>query len=242
MEQTNVRDYKCKDEELPSICMFSFTNLKRDLVDFTGFSPRFNADYLTGYETRIFNASRLIQPESETLALKIISRRLLETFNSLLDLMNRLTGYITLAKLEQSISLADFGIKYMRKSVNAHDPEGVIEALHTILGNINTYKAELQAQGMSDDFTSRLNQVLASVTDDKLQQVAIISNRRHIVQNNVGSFNGLYGQLNEILTVGKILYKSTNIAKLSDYTFSELIKHVRHNTKQKPPVQKVPVN
>ena len=242
MERTNVRDYKCKDEELPSVCMFSSSNLKRDLVDFTGFSPRFNNDYLTGFDTRIFNASQLIHPETETLELKIISRRLVETFSDLHDLMNRLTGYIALANLGLTITMSDFGIKYMRKSINAHDPEGVIEALHTILGNINKYKAELQDQGMSDDFIARLNGMLSSVASDKLQKVAILSNRKHIVQNNVGSFNGLYDQLNEILTVGKILYKSTNAAKLSDYTFSELMKHVRRTIKQKPPEPNAPVN
>lgn len=242
MEQTTVRDYKCKDEELPSICMFSSSNLKRDLVDFTAFSQMFNTDYLTGYDTRIFNASRLIQPESETLELKIISRRLHETFTGLLDLMNRLTGYLTLARLEQTISLADFGIKYMRKSIAAHDLEGIIEALHKILGNINKYRSELQAQGMPDDFIARLNDVLTSVTNDKIKQVGIMSNRKHIVQNNVDSFNGLFAQLNEILMVGRILYKPANFVKLKDYTFSELLKHVRRTTKQKPPEKNIPVN
>ena len=165
-----------------------------------------------------------------------------ETFRVLIDLVNRLTGYITLARLEQTISVTDFGIKYLRKSIADHDAEGVIQALHTIIGNISKYKVELQAQGMSDENISRFTDILSSVANDKQKQVEIINNRKHIVQNNVDSFNGLFGQLNEILGVGKILYKATNRAKLKDYTFSELIKHVRRVIKQKPVEVKVKVN
>jgi len=36
------REYSCKDEELPVICKFTAFSLKRDLADFTAFSPKFN--------------------------------------------------------------------------------------------------------------------------------------------------------------------------------------------------------
>jgi len=39
--------------------------------------------------------------------------------------------------------------------------------------------------------------------------------------------NELYDQIGEILSVGKILYKGKDAAKLSDYTFTELLKKVR---------------
>ena len=97
--------------------------------------PLFNPDYLAGYNDRIFKVTQLIHPESETLELKIISRRIHETFNGLLDLMNRLSGYIALAKLEQTISQADFGIKYLRKSITSHDAEGVIQGVEDFFRN-----------------------------------------------------------------------------------------------------------
>ena len=242
METTILRDYSCKDEELPMICMFGASNLRHDLPDFSAFSPLFNPDYVSRFDSRIADVSDLILPRSETLELKIITQRMRETFRVLIDLVNRLTGYITLARLEQTISVTDFGIKYLRKSIADHDAEGVIQALHTIIGNISKYKVELQAQGMSDENISRFTDILSSVANDKQKQVEIINNRKHIVQNNVDSFNGLFGQLNEILGVGKILYKATNRAKLKDYTFSELIKHVRRVIKQKPVEVKVKVN
>jgi len=41
----------------------------------------------------------------------------------------------------------------------------------------------------------------------------------------------LYEQAGEILSVGKILYKATDPAKLTDYTFTELLKKVRQVAK-----------
>jgi len=241
MGTIQTRDYNCKDEELAPICNYAANGLNRDLGDFSAFSPNFNNDYLSGFRTRILSASDLVEPQSETQELKIITLRFHSTLDGLIDSLNRLAGYITLAKLEQTISLADFGIKYLRKSIALGDAEGFIQALHTINGNISKYKDVLKAQGMPDDLVARFINAAITVAEDKQKQFTIISNRKRIVQNNLDSFNGLYGQLNEILKVGKILYKTTDPLKVKEYTFSELKKQVHREAKPAPAVKKVPV-
>jgi len=136
-----------------------------------------------------------------------------------------------LANLNDTFSSADFGIKNLRKSVAGHDVEGVMQALRIIIGNLNLYKAELQSHGMGEEIINRFKDSLSSLNNDKQKQVAILNNRRKIVYDNLETFNRLFAQLNEILMVGKILYKKTNPLKSSEYTFSELMKHVR---KSKP--------
>ena len=123
MGTINARNYSCKDEELPAICKFAAFSLNRDLANFNAYSPRFNPDYLKGFETRIAATAEVIEPQSETQELKII-------------------------------------------------------------------------------------------------------NRKQIVQGNLAMLNELFGQLDEILRVRKILYKSTDETKLQEYTFSELKKRV----------------
>ena len=75
--------------------------------------------------------------------------------------------------------------------------------------------------------TTNFENAAASLAADKQKQYEIFSSRKNTVQNNLGLFNALWGQLNEILAVGKILYKATNTAKLHDYTFTDLKKRVR---------------
>ena len=98
MEKSATRDYSCKDEELPFICMFSSINLRRDLADFTAYSPLFTPEYVSAYDSSIQNAMELMQPQSETLEVKIITQRIRETYKILIGMVNHLTGYIMLAK------------------------------------------------------------------------------------------------------------------------------------------------
>jgi len=130
-----------------------------------------------------------------------------------------------------NITPASFGFAALRKSIENHDVEGVIANLHIVLANIHTYKAPLAEQGLTDELIDVLTAAFNSLAADKQQQIEITSNRRTIVQNNVSLLNELYEQDGEILSVGKILYKGKDAAKLSDYTFAELMKKVRQTAK-----------
>ncbi len=231
MTSTLARDYNCKDEELPVICKFSVFNLKRDLAEFTAFSPRFNVSYVSAYEARINAVSELVEPKSETVVLKAITDRIHHTMDGLIAPINRLSGYIELAEESIHISPADFGLVDLRKGITTKDAEHVLKTLHTVNLNIAKYKDSLVLQGMRDWLIEKFQSAAVSVADDKQKQYEITSNRKNLVQNNVSSFNDLYKQFNEILKVGKILYKGSDAAKLKDYTFSELKKGVRKTAK-----------
>jgi hypothetical protein len=47
------------------------------------------------------------------------------------------------------------------------------------------------------------------------------------VQSNLGVMNELYMQFSEFSKVGKTLYKGVDAEKVSEYTFSYLLKKVR---------------
>ena len=227
----NTRIFNCKDEELPVVSKAVAFALKRDIADFTAYSPKFTDAYVTDYENKITVVTDLLEPQSETLAKKIITERYSNTMNNLIDPINRVTGYLNLAKATLNITPASFGLAALRKSIVNHDVEGVIANLHIVLANIQTYKAPLAEQGLTDELINVLTTAFNSLAEDKQKQIEIISNRRSIVQNNVSLLNELYLQTSEILSVGKILYKATDPAKLSDYTFSELLKKVRQVAK-----------
>jgi len=235
MSTTNNRSFNCKDEELPIVAKFVAFSLKRDLADFTAFSPKFTTSYVTDFETRITTISDLLEPQAETLAKSQITARYTATMAGLIDPINRISGYIKLAKADLNFTDASFGLSALRKSIEKNDVEGAIANLHIVLANINTYKAQLAAQGLTDEFIGGLTAAWQSMAADKQQQYEIISNRRSIVQNNVSLLNDVYNQITEINSVGKILYKGTDNAKLSDYTFSDLLKKVRQTSKGTTP-------
>jgi len=225
MNATIMRNYNCKDEELPVICTIASTSLKRDIADFADYSPKFNTEYINTFEQAIAATIDVVEPQAETMERKMITERMRSEMDGLIDPLNRLSGYIRLAP-SLKMSDADFGISQLRKAITAKDPESVIASLHLLNVNITKYMNLLVEQGFGDNLANLFRETASALADDKQKQAAIISNRRLIVQNNMVKFNILYDQLVEILSFGKILYKNSNAAKLQDYTFNSLKKLV----------------
>jgi hypothetical protein len=233
MITTNVRSYNCKDEELPIIgnkVLFSF---KRDQADFSSYSPKFSNGYAPELEAKIQAVFDLTVPKSETVQLKTITNSVYTAMDELIDSINKVTGYITLGKLDKTISVADFGLTRLRKCINSRDGEGVIKNLHTVNLNLVKFKAELEAQGLSEALVAKFATAETTIAEGKQKQYEIVSNRKLIVQNNLGVCNDLFEQLTEIFTIGKILYKATDAVKLQEYTFNDLVKTVRRTTADK---------
>jgi len=231
MNLNTNRSYHCKDEELPVILRLSLVSLKRDLADFTAYSPKFDQAYLAGYESEIAKIEELLSPASETAEMKKMTDRLHSGMVDLLKLANRLEGYLKMAGSSIKLSATDFGLAELRRGINRTDPEKVIDRLKDVNKNVEKYKAELAEQGLTDLFQNNLLETYLTISADRQFQYQILTNRKALVQSNVGILNDLYDRLMEILRTGKILYQGKDAVKLQEYTFSELQKRVRRSSK-----------
>lgn len=236
------RYYGCKDEELSVICGFACMSLKRDLSDFTDFSPKYTVSYVSEFDAKILAVTDVLEPKLETIELKTITAHLYATLDGLMNPINRIIGYIELAQPGINISVTDFGLTQMRKAIHSRDAESANQQLRTITTNISKYQDKLMAQGFTEQLAATFTSAATSIAADNKRQYEIITNRRAIVQNNLGLLNALYTQLNEILMVGKILYKNSDPAKFMDYSFNELKKNVRRVSKPTPTDKKVKEN
>jgi len=222
MDQKVLRVYNCMDEDVPPICSFAASNLKRDQATFTAYSPKFNLDFLSRFESDIALAYDIIEPQSEMQLQKAITARMYGTIESLQGLNNRLGGYIQFAKLD----LIDFGTAELREAIHDNDADAAVKGLNLISKNLVNYKDQLVKEGLTDEFVAQLDSATKSLIADKKRRYEIFSNRALIVQDNIGFFNELYKTLTMILTAGKILYQKKDPAKVKEYTFSELKKRV----------------
>jgi hypothetical protein len=231
---TLSRTYNCKDEELPVICTYASTSLKRDLVYFTAYSPKINAAYVDRFDRKIADVDALVNPLTEIAERKVVTARLYATMDGLIDPLNRLEGYLKLAKETVPISITDFGIKTLRTKINSKDAEGALQYLRLVEANIGKYRIQLMEQGLNDALIGQFTAASASIAADNELQYVLLSQRKELVQNNLAQFNDLYSQLSEFCDIGKILYKQTDREKTQEYTISYLIKKVRNVSKQKP--------
>lgn len=236
---SNPRIYSTKDEELPLMGRFMVDSLNRDLPFFSSYSPEFTPDYVTKFGDKIKTAEEVSSPKSEIMKQKAITERINETFTLLFESANRLTGYLILCNGDLKLTPNAFGITRLKKNINKRDVEAVIQDLKFINDNIALNREKLSAKGLTDEMATFFSHAALSLSDDKRKQVEIISNRKGIILKNVSLFNDIYSQLCSVMTIGKILFRTTNSAKLQDYTFSNLKKRVRRTVS--PPPAETPV-
>ena len=228
MKKNQNRIYSCKDEELLPISKFTLFSLRRDLAEFTAFSGQFNEQYVTETEAIIQQVETLLEPESETLASKLITQTLEDHFTEENRLLLTIEGYLKLSKKEIRITPAALGITTLRKKLHLGDVEGILNGIKVLLSNLQSCNAILEQKGMPADTIQKIQELHKVIGESKQKQYEIKTNRAGIVQNNIQLFNNLYLQLVEIFSIGKVLYKNTNPAKYKDYTFSQLKKKVRN--------------
>lgn len=228
--QKKIRQYACKDEELLPISKFTVFSLKRDIDEFTAFSNQFNEQYIADIETLITQVESVIEPEAETLALKLITQKTEEQYSDLNKILLIIEGYLKLVKKEIKISPSAFGIVNLRKDIRKHDIEAVLNGIKFLSGNIQTYGAALEAKGMPATTVKSLQDLQTALAENKQKQFEIKTKRAGLVQDNTVLFNRLFEKLSEIFTIGKVLYKTSNPVKYNDYIFTKLMKKVRRST------------
>jgi hypothetical protein len=222
-----LKDFRCNNEELPVIGGFVSFNLKRDLIDFTAFSPKFAGNYVIDFDAKIKKCSELVTSKEETTKLKVITNRMYVTMDNLTGHITSLIIYIKMAKTDIPISVADFCIPPLRKAIRKRDAEAVLQNLHIMNNCITQYKDTLTKQGLSESVINLFASAIVSIHDDNQRQYEIVSNRKELVQNNMELFNDLYADIIEICEIGKAMYRGKDAKKIKDYTFSELMKQVR---------------
>jgi hypothetical protein len=230
MKTSKVRNYSCKDEELPVICRNALVCVKRDLADFTTFSPIFNADYLRQFGEKIDLVDELVSPKMETDDLKNITRRLYRTMDDLLEPVAKIRGYLLLAKDSVNVSAKDFGLTALRQKISSKDAEGTRQNLLLVVSYLKKYQEQLTAVGLTVNTVEQLESALSAIANDNQLQFEITGKRKDIVQNNLKVLNELYKHLMDILNTGKLLYQTANPSKAKEYSFSILKKSVRQTT------------
>jgi hypothetical protein len=216
----------CRIEEVPTIGGFLIDSLNTDLLDFTAFSPDFNAAYVTNAQGQLLIITGLLIPKTLTSELKVITLRMYDNMAALPQKIDFLEGYIK-RTTGLTVAAKDFGISAIRKANNKGDVEGLIQALNYTLGLAHnaTNKPLLQAKGYTVAQQTALTDIKQALSDDNTAQNAKVNARNNLVTANVGVINDFWKILTDISDAGKRIYRSSN--KKDDYTISVLKRRIR---------------
>lgn len=225
--------FDCRIEEMPTLSKFIYDALTRDLAEIAAEYPDFNAAYLSNFDARRSDVIDLVNPVHFTNALKIITARIGETSKAMRPFLDKLEGYVKLAAKPGStpaltVTVKDFGISPVREAISDGDVEELDLAFRTMKKNITDNYAALGAKGYDDTKRDALYALADAVNSDNAAQNLEVDKRDAKVEENLTPLNDLWKIMTEVNDFGKRVYKSTNPAKLDDYTMDSLINRVRN--------------
>jgi hypothetical protein len=221
----------CRIEELSVIGRFLVDSMNAGLVDFTAFSPGFNAAYITNANAKLTAIEALINPKQLTAELKVITLRVYGYKDALKSKIDFLEGYIKRAT-GLTIGAKDFGIHEVRKANNKGDVEGLIGALAFLLTNVTNNMAALVAKGYTPAQHTALTTLKTNLSNDNAAQNTKINDRNNRVIANYGLLNDFWLICTDISDAGKRIYKSSASNKVNDFTIAELKRRIRQEQKK----------
>jgi hypothetical protein len=221
--KTIERNYSCKDEELLMIAAFVLLTLKRDLKDFTAFSPMINEEYVSSLEELLKEATGLVSTFTAFTRSKSATAQIYARMDEVMVILNRLSTYISLAGLNES----DFAVASTRRKANSRDAEGLIQNLKNISDAVEVNKIILQGYGFSDEQAEQLVSIREAISADNLRQYEVVEERKALILDNRKTLGRLYRHISDICKIGKTLYKDVSPVKLQEYTFTKLVRRVR---------------
>jgi hypothetical protein len=226
------RLFQCKLEELPVIGEFLLNSLRKDLADFSGFSPLFTESFIQTVEVKISTCRELISSSTVTGELKAVTAKISDSVNRLRVKLNILEGYLKLGAAELDISVADAGVKDVRSAISRGNIEGVTANTRKLLTAVKRNQPALEAKGMNPALPVDIETQVREIDVLNAGQNELLSARNRLTVENIELFNDLWKSLLPISETAKALYRGVNQTKLNDYTIVQLKKRISAERKR----------
>lgn len=221
----------CQIGELPTLAGFVFSAFTTDQKDFEKFSPDFNATFSSETNLKINALKSIVNPKQLTAELKLITADIYSTQVALRQPIDYLEAYINRAN-SLTIAAADFGIKPVRQANNSGNIEGLTSGLDFLISNTKKNIKPLADKGFTSAQLAALEGLNNRLLAQNIAQNQKISERKGLVESNYTQMNELWDIILDICDIGKRIYKTTNPAKLPNYTIGKLITRMRNDAKK----------
>ena len=205
-------------------------NLERDKADFGSYAPRFDASYIANHKTSIDEVRHMPQVLVKTGQNKMYTIGLYIKADSAQEPMRLLEGYV---KHAGKLGLLDtpvenFGIHEVRTYTHSKDLEGLGGALEVLNQNIDNNKTVLLNEGLKQVDIDALIDLKNDIDAENVQQELNKEDRNILAKANEVLVAKVKEYNDDILDVGKRIYKDKDAAKYDDYVLEKIIARIRH--------------
>ena len=206
-------------EEYPAIGDALIASFNRDQAELAGHYKMMDSDYLTGFQESIDAVRGAASVLAKTEELKSVTKKLYGLADEANVKLLFLIDYVKDAGLESA------SISGIRTKLTTRNIEGAVYDLREVLPYLESHQATLEAGDMPEKFLNYFPPILPQLESWNAEQIAIISNRKTLVEANKVLFETAYGYISKVSNNGKKVFK--NSVKKDDYTIAKLIAKVR---------------
>jgi hypothetical protein len=221
-----VRKFHCKLEELPAVAEFISDGIKKDMDEFSKFSPDFNPDFVARLDSKIIECKKVSSSSAITMGMKLVTNQLNDLSKGLRVKLNVVEGYLKLGAAELDVLVADTGLKNVRNNISKGNIEGVISNTQKFIEVVKRNQNVLINKGMNMELINDIEKQIDDIDALNRKQNAMISDRNRLTKQNLELFNDLWDCLLPALNAAKAMFKGVDDVKLKDYTVTQLVKRI----------------
>lgn len=220
-------EYKCHSDEVAPLARLLRVSAARDLADLRDLLPDdYDPDYLTRYDAAVAAAEALVASSVQQAQGMVVTRHLQDLYAQLPAQLDRLAARVRRAE-GLTVPADRFGVAPARVARNNNEKVPLAAALKTVLQNLEANGPALAKKGQKPADTTQLQELYDDLVATTTDHGAHASTQRSLAQDNIAVLNTLNGFMQSLFADGKDLYRTSNKAKLADYTYRQLLKRLR---------------
>jgi hypothetical protein len=221
-----------KLEDLPVIGEIILNSLKKDINDFSRFSPVFTPDYLKAIETKINSCKEALNPPEINVKLEEARQFLYVKSRSLHRKLNTLDNYFKLGADKLDVPIKEIGIKNVVNSITGHNSENLVSNMEKMMEIVKRNQSVLEAKGLKQKLLKDIELLILAINLLNKAQYILTYAYKNMTEKNIEIFNDLWENLQTILKTAKAIYTDVDDVKLKNYTMSQLLKQMNTRKKQ----------
>ncbi len=216
---SNNRLYSGTDAYMAESARTIHQLLTTDVAQFSAFSSRFNAAYLTDFLAKIDAADAVITDES------IISQQITKT-EAVLTAMDRARLLYRRAKAYAELTFADTRPVLIQEFTRGYaearqNQPKMIVFLEMLWNTVNTHSDALKDPtkgGMPNNFADEIEALREELQSKNVTQETFINTRTTLAESRINTLNACYTKMTEVNNFAQVVFEDSP-AKRSIYTY-----------------------
>lgn len=211
--------FKVRFEEYAPLGDFIMASFVRDQPKIVVKFPKFNEDFLTGFQGKLAEVKVL----ESTLELTEEQKKATVELYAEADVVNKELNFLN--SYFRDAELPTDAVSDLKKNLSRGNIEGALLEMNDVKQYVEAHLEALVEEGMDAGFPAELEAHRVSMAAKNALQNSVLNARKTLVDDNVKEYKKLYSYISKVAEKGKLVFAGTVVEE--EYTISKLIQKMR---------------